>query len=90
MYIPVCEHLEHTVQVTEMHSYQVSSSIYIYTSRGELVRKLVMPLGQQINDGSLDWDLTTSANLDVAYGVYFYMVDAPGVGQKFGKLAIIK
>ncbi|MDR3628533.1 MAG: hypothetical protein P4L45_16930 [Ignavibacteriaceae bacterium] len=67
-----------------------SSSIYIYTSRGELVRKLVMPLGQQINDGSLDWDLTTSANLDVAYGVYFYMVDAPGVGQKFGKLAIIK
>jgi hypothetical protein len=49
-----------------------------------------MPPGQAIDDGSLDWDLTTSANLDVAYGVYFYMVDAPGVGQKFGKLAIIK
>jgi hypothetical protein len=67
-----------------------SCSIYIYTVRGELVRKLVMPPGQAIDDGSLDWDLTTSANLDVAYGVYFYMVDAPGVGQKFGKLAIIK
>jgi hypothetical protein len=66
------------------------SSIYIYTIRGELVRKLMMPPGQQINDGSLDWDLTTSANLDVAYGVYLYMVDAPGVGKKFGKLAIIK
>jgi hypothetical protein len=66
------------------------STIYIYTVRGELVRKLIMPPGQGIDDGSLDWDLTTSANLDVAYGVYFYMVDAPGVGQKFGKLAIIK
>lgn len=67
-----------------------NSTIYIYTSRGELVRKLTMPDNQNINDGTVDWDLTTSANLEVAYGVYFYLVDAPGVGQKYGKIAIIK
>ncbi len=65
-------------------------TIYIYTSRGELVRRLPMPAGQDIGDGTVDWDLRTDANLDVAYGVYFYMVDAPGIGQKFGKIAIIK
>jgi len=67
-----------------------NSTVYIYTARGELVRKLEMPPGQSIADGTIDWDLRTSANLEVAYGVYFYIVDAPGVGQKYGKLAIIK
>ncbi len=66
------------------------STIYIYTVRGELVRKLLMPASQNISDGTIDWDLRTSENLDVAYGVYFYLVDAPGVGQKYGRLAIIK
>lgn len=66
------------------------STIYIYTSRGELVRKLQMPAGQSTTNGSVDWDLTTNNNLEVAYGVYFFLVDAPGVGQKSGKLAIIK
>ncbi|MFZ1080840.1 MAG: hypothetical protein WAO19_02820 [Candidatus Kryptoniota bacterium] len=67
-----------------------NSTIYIYTSRGELVKKLQMPPGQSISDGDVDWDLTTNDNLEVAYGVYFFLVDAPGVGQKTGKLAIIK
>ncbi len=67
-----------------------NSTVYIFTVRGELVRKLQMPPGQGISNGSIDWDLRTSANLEVAYGVYLYMVDAPGVGQKYGKLAIIK
>ncbi len=67
-----------------------NSTIYIFTVRGELVRKLQVPPGQGISDGSVDWDLRTSDNLEVAYGVYFYLVDAPSVGQKYGKLAIIK
>jgi len=49
-----------------------------------------MPSSQSSTNGSVDWDLTTNDNLEVAYGVYFYLVDAPGVGQKYGKLAIIK
>ncbi len=67
-----------------------NSTIYIYTIRGELVRKLEMPAGQSIGNGTVDWDLRTRENLDVAYGVYLYLVDAPGVGQKTGKIAIIK
>lgn len=67
-----------------------NSTIYIFTSRGELVRKLQMPAGQDISDGSLDWNLRTDANLEIAYGVYFYVVDAPGIGQKYGKIAVIK
>ncbi len=67
-----------------------NSTVYIFTVRGELVRKLQMPAGQSIDDGTIQWDLRTSSNLEVAYGVYFFLVDAPGVGQKYGKLAIIK
>ncbi len=66
------------------------SNIYIYTARGELVRKLEMPPGQSINDGSVDWDIRSRENIEVAYGVYFYLIDAPDVGKKTGKLAIIK
>ena len=27
---------------------------------------------------------------DISYGIYIYHVDAPGVGEKIGKFAIIK
>ena len=67
-----------------------NSKIYIFTVRGELVKTLEMPPNQSINDGSVDWDLRSRENIEVAYGVYFYLVDAPGVGKKTGKLAIIK
>ncbi|MDX2127830.1 MAG: hypothetical protein SFU91_02200 [Chloroherpetonaceae bacterium] len=38
----------------------------------------------------VEWDLKSSENLDIAYGVYLYHVDAPGVGTKTGKFAVIK
>jgi hypothetical protein len=66
------------------------STVSIFTVRGELVRKLEMPSTQNIDDGSIDWDLRSRENIEVAYGVYFYVVEAPGVGQKTGKLAVIK
>ncbi len=65
-------------------------TIYIFDAAGSLVRKLVETPGQDMTDGAVDWDLKTADNLGVAYGVYFYLVDAPGIGQKYGKLAIIK
>ena len=45
---------------------------------------------KDISDGTVSWNLKTKENLDAAYGVYFYVVDAPGIGQKTGKFAIIK
>ena len=41
-------------------------------------------------DGSLAWDLVSDDGMDIAYGLYIYHVDAPGIGQYIGKFAVIK
>ncbi len=63
-------------------------AIRIYTQAGELVR--VLEHNSAIDDGKEFWDLLTKDNMEVAYGLYFFQVDAPGIGQKIGKFAIIK
>lgn len=63
-------------------------SIKIYNVRGELVRELQH--NSSTTDGLTYWDLRTKDKQDVAYGVYIYHVDAPGVGEKIGKFALIK
>jgi len=42
-----------------------------------------------IEDGTVSWNLKSKENLDVAFGVYFYVVDS-SIGTKTGKFAIIK
>lgn len=64
-----------------------SATIKIYTARGELVTTLHQD--GNIDDGTVIWNLRTDENLDVAFGVYFYVVESPA-GTKTGKLAIIK
>ena len=34
------------------------------------------------------WDVLTENGLPVASGIYIYVVDAPGFGQKIGKMAV--
>ena len=34
--------------------------------------------------------LRSEENIDVAYGIYVYVVEAPNIGNKIGKLALIK
>lgn len=66
-----------------------SSTINIYTSAGDLIRTLVHD--GNIQDGSVEWDVRTEEGLDVAYGVYFYVVQVEGISdKKMGKIAIIK
>jgi len=43
-----------------------------------------------ISDGQESWDLISKDGMDIAFGVYVYQVDAPGIGQKIGKFAVIK
>ncbi len=62
--------------------------IRIYSSRGELVHELRHE--GFLDDGTVSWDLRTRSNLDVAYGIYFYHVEVPGIGETTGKLALIK
>ena len=63
-------------------------TIKIFTIRGELVRRLEH--NGTGGDGAAWWDLMTENQQDVAYGVYFYHVEAPGIGEKIGKFAIVK
>jgi hypothetical protein len=65
-----------------------SCTISIFTASGRLVRKLEHSSG--IEDTRATWDLRTKEGLEIAFGVYFYVVEAPGIGIKRGRLAIIK
>lgn len=61
-------------------------TIRIYTITGELVDTI-------IKDDNLNfavWDLLTFESQQTAYGVYIYHLNAPGVGTKIGRLALIK
>ena len=63
-------------------------TIRIYTIRGELVRTLQHD--GLASDGAETWDLRTDGNENVAYGIYVYHVEAPGIGEYIGKLALVK
>lgn len=63
------------------------SKVSIFTVRGELIKTLTH---EDLFVGDVYWNLRTEENLDVAFGVYVFVVDAPGVGTKIGKFALIK
>ena len=63
-------------------------TIRIFTINGKLVRTLEHRTA--LDDGVESWNLITKDGMDVAWGTYFYHVEAPGVGQKTGKFAIIR
>lgn len=63
-------------------------TIRIYTIAGELVKDLHHSTG--IDNGREYWDLLNRDNLGVAYGVYIAHIEAPGVGERIIKFALIK
>jgi hypothetical protein len=63
-------------------------TIRIYTVSGELVATI--DHNSSVTDGTAIWDLLTRDRLSVSYGIYIYHVDAPGIGEKIGKFAVIK
>lgn len=62
-------------------------TIRIYTLAGELVDTIEH--NSTIDDGKAFWDLRTKDNMNIAYGLYFFHVDAPE-GTFIGKFAVIK
>ncbi len=64
-----------------------NAKIHIFTARGEHV--VTLEDNNSLSDGTLIWNLKTKENLDIAYGVYFYVIDSPA-GKKRGKIAVIK
>lgn len=63
-------------------------TIRIYNVRGYLVDTIYH--NKDVNDGSEFWDLRTKEGRDIAYGLYIFHIDAPGVGETIGKFAVIK
>jgi hypothetical protein len=72
----------------EFKNLPAQCTVRIYTVSGGLVatlRKNSSPM-----DGSLPWNLISDDGMEVAYGLYIYHVEAPGVGEHVGKFAIVK
>ncbi len=63
-------------------------TIRIFTMSGKLVTKIEH--NSLMSSGSESWDLISDDGLTVSYGIYIYHVDAPGIGSKVGKFALIK
>lgn len=63
-------------------------SIKIFSVSGKLVNTIEHEAAA--DNGSEFWNLRTKDGLDAAYGYYFYVVEAPGIGVSKGKFALIK
>ncbi len=63
-------------------------TIRIYTVRGYLVDEIEHD--STMDDGQEPWNILNKHGQEIAYGVYIYHVDAPELGEKVGKFAIIK
>ena len=78
----------HGPRVVQFINLPERCTIRIFAVDGTLVRTLEHE--SNMRDGSETWDLLTRDNMDVAYGIYIYHVDAPGIGAHIGRLLIIK
>lgn len=63
-------------------------TITIFTVSGRLVRKIEHSATEA--NRRVSWDLRTKDGLEISHGMYFYVVEAPGIGKKAGKFAVIK
>ncbi|MFT4606015.1 MAG: hypothetical protein ACI9W4_002761, partial [Rhodothermales bacterium] len=65
-----------------------TATITIFNLRGERIADLQHDgVG---SDGSMFYNLQTSGGQDLAFGVYIYHVEAPGIGEHIGKFAVVK
>jgi hypothetical protein len=63
-------------------------TIRIYTLAGRLVK--VLHHSGSTTDGAESWNLISDDGMEIAYGVYAYHIDAPGIGTHIGKFAVVK
>ena len=73
----------------------IPSTLRIFTVSGYLIREIQIGEGNTRRaggeyGGTYVWDMLTRDNLEISYGVYLFHVQAPGVGEKTGKFAVIK
>jgi len=74
----------------EIHFINLPSTctIRIFNVSGALVRKIEHE--SSFENGTAIWDVLSDEKFEIAYGIYVYHIDAPGIGTKTGTFAIIK
>jgi hypothetical protein len=60
-------------------------TVRVFTLAGDLVRRLDK---DDANTSVLEWDLENEFQLPVGSGIYVYHVEAPGIGNHFGKMIV--
>lgn len=73
-------------KVIQFRNLPPKCTVRIYTITGELVQTIE----KDDMTNMVSWDLLSFEGQRVAYGVYIFHVDAPGVGEKIGRFALIK
>jgi hypothetical protein len=63
-------------------------TIRVFNVSGVMIDKIEH--NSTLDNGTAIWDMLSRDNLSIAYGVYVYHIDAPGIGEKTGTFAIIK
>lgn len=61
-------------------------TIRIFTLTGELVDTIT----KDDNNSFVAWNLLSFESQAIAYGIYLYHVEAPNIGEKLGRFAVIK
>jgi hypothetical protein len=64
-------------------------TIRIFSGSGQLVATLNHNT-PSLRDGTEIWNMLSKDQLEIAYGIYVYQVDAGKLGTKIGKFAVIK
>ena len=74
----------------EIHFINLPSkcTIRIFNMGGALIRRIEHQ--SSFENGTAIWDVLSDEKFEIAYGVYVYHVEAPGIGEKTGTFAIIK
>jgi hypothetical protein len=69
----------------EFQNLPAECNISIYNLAGDFVRRIDK---NTVDESHINWDALSMNGLPVASGIYLYVVDAPGIGQKIGKIAV--
>ena len=75
-----------TEKQIQFHHLPPECTIRIYNIAGDFIREIKHDNGTPIET----WNLQTYNEQEVAFGVYFYHVNVPNIGEYIGKMAIIK
>ncbi len=68
-------------------------TIRIFTMAGDFVQELKKGYDEMAylkDEGEIKWDMTSYNHQDIASGVYLAHIDAPGIGQRIIKFAVVK